>query len=121
MMNVNLNPSTGRNLMSMMFGLKMAMNNLQVKIQAEQRAVIQATNTIIEQRPYYDMRYKDTRAFFENPLDAKRPPVIKQSQADKLESNTKLIYKSLGKINNYHQTLTQIKNAALFKGLRSNL
>ena len=121
MINVTLNTNTGKGLLSMMFGVKVAMNNIQSKIVAEQKAVIQAANTVLDQRPLYDMRYNATKDFFKNPLTAKNLPVIKQTEVENLKRNTELIYKNLGRITSYNNTVSSIKNNALMKGLRSNL
>jgi phage terminase small subunit len=121
MIDVRLNTSIGRNMMSLMFGLQVAINSLDNRIENEKKAVIKAANTVLDQRPLYDMRFNATKEFFKNPLNAERLPVIKQSEVKRLESNTKLIYKSLGRINAFNSNVAQIKNNALMKGLRSNL
>lgn len=121
MINVNLNTNIGKGLLSMLFGLQVAVNGLNARMLAESKTVEKKLEEINKQKPFFDMRYKQSKEFFSNPMDAKDLPVIKKTQIKLLESKTNLIYRNKERIMGYNNNIEAIKATALYKGIRRSL
>lgn len=121
MINVNLNTNIGKGLLSMLFGLQVAVNNLNARMLAESKTVEKNLENIQKQKPFFDMRYKQSKEFFANPMDAKNLPVIKKTQIKILESKTTLIYRNKERILGYNSNIEAIKTTALYKGIRRSI
>lgn len=121
MINVNLNTNIGKGLLSMLFGLQVAVNSLNARMLAESKTVEKKLEEITNQKSFFDMRYKQSKDFFSNPMDSKDLPVIKKSQIKMLESKTNLIYRNKERIMGYNSNIESIKATALYKGIRRSL
>ena len=121
MINVTLNTNTGKGLLSMLFGLQVAVNNLNARMLAESKTVEKKLEDIQKQRPFYDMRYKQSKDFFSNPMEADKMPVIKKTQIKKLASKTEQIMRYKERILGYNSNIEAIKATALYKGLRRSI
>lgn len=121
MIDVTLNTSTGRNILTMMIGLQAAVNQLNSKIITEQNVVKKAFDDIKNQKQFYDMRYKTSKQFFANPEQATTLPQGKKSQMAQLQTQTELLLKNKERITNYNANVQAIKSTALYKGLRRTI
>ena len=121
MINVNLNTNIGKGLLSMLFGLQVAVNNLNARMLAESKTFEKNLENIQKQKPFFAMRYKQSKDFFANPMDAKNLPVIKKTQIKLLESKTTLIYRNKERILGYNSNIEAIKATALYKGIRRSI
>ena len=121
MIDVNLNTSMFKNLMFQLFGLKMAINSINNQILNEQKNNLNRLKEINNSKVNFDMRYKDTKDFFNSPLESKSVPRIKQTKLNELDDNMILIYKHRERINSYNSNVSSIKHTALYKQLRSTI
>lgn len=121
MINVTLNTNTGKGLLSVLFGLQVAVNNMNARMLAESKTVEKRLGDIQAQKPFYDMRYKQSKDFFSNPMDAEKLPVIKKTQIKKLTTKTEQIMRYKERIMGYNSNIEAIKTTALYKGLRRSL
>ncbi len=121
MINVELNTTTGRTLMSILFALKIGVANINNKISQEQNNNAKKLKEINNSKVNFDMRYKDTKDFFNSPLESKSVPRIKQTKLNELDDNMILIYKHRERINSYNSNVSSIKHTALYKQLRSTI
>lgn len=121
MINVELNTNTGRSLLSLMIGLKVAVNQIKGRIMTEQLNNDKLLKDIQGQSGYFDMRYKTTKDFFNDPVNSKSIPQIKRKQIKELDERMNLLNKNIDRISGYNQRVSSIKNSALIKQLRSNI
>ncbi len=117
MINVQLNERMGATLMSMLFGLKVASNNLNQKIQMEAVAVEQAKD-FKQFETFFDKRYKKTTEFFNKPMESNSMPIAKRSQLKEANESLNLIMKNKDRINNYTNKVMQMKQIAMWKGVK---
>ena len=121
MINVTLNTNIGKGLLSVLFGLQVAVNNMNARMLAESKTVEKSMEEINKQKPFFDMRYKQSKEFFANPMEAKNLPVIKKAQIKQLNAKTTLIYSYKERISGYNSNIEAIKATALYKGIRRSL
>ena len=121
MINVSLDTNIGKSFVGLIIGLQAARVSLQNRMESEKKSITTAVNDIIKQKENYDMRYNQTKAFFDNPMTARELPIIKKSQLKHIERNNNLLMRNIGRVNSFNERITNIKNRALMKGLRSNL
>lgn len=117
MINVQLNERMGATLMSMLFGLKVASNNLNQKIQMETVAVEQAKD-FKQFETFFDKRYKKTTEFFNKPMESNSMPIAKRSQLKEANQSLNLMMKNKDRINNYTNKVMQMKQIAMWKGVK---
>lgn len=116
-MNVQLNERMGATLMTMLFSLKVATNNLNQKIQMEAVAVEKAKD-FKQFETFFDKRYKKTTEFFNKPMESNAMPIAKRSQIKEANQSLNLMMKNKDRINDYTNKVMQMKQIAMWKGVR---
>ncbi len=120
MINVKLDTNSGTKLLSMFFMLKLGLNAINSKIESEKKAVQKSLDDIQKSKESFDMRFNTTKQFFNNPMESKSMPKIKQSQIKTLDAKMDLIYKNKDRINSYNKNVSSVKNAVLYNEIRRN-
>ena len=118
MIDVRLNENLGKQMVQLIIGLAISVNQKNTLIANQVAAREQAIKTIKEQRSFFDNRYNATKQFFLDPVNSKVAPVIKKSYIEQIDRISTVMQKNFNQINSYNSNLLKIKQQALFRGLR---
>ena len=116
MINVELNTNTGRSIITYDWFKMLTKGRYDEQLNNDK-----LLKDIQGQSGYFDMRYKTTKDFFNDPVNSKSVPQIKRKQIKELDERMNLINKNIDRISGYNQRVSSIKNSALIKQLRSNI